>query len=392
MTSSHLGWGGTCVALGMLVAWGSVFTDTTGDGGAGGGDGGDATASGDAGDGGTSDGDMLDAAPEPCTKVGDTKFCHASGGDGVRTCIKAPGGSLAFGKCYALACDATAMPQANEVCVPAGDFTMGGLDGDGGVPFDPGTLPAHKITFRHRLYVDKFEVSVAEFAGWWTKSPRPMPSDGALVFVSGAGAIRTWKAPATALPDPGINLTAGCNFSFANDAVKSSASMNCVGIDIALAYCMSEGKRLPTEAEWEYVAQGVTTQNQFPWGNTAPDNSCSQAIDKDCYLANTPRYPWVRPMATQGNTPNGVNAMAGNEAEWTLDFFPASGCAVATRCFPAGAVDPLADMDNGNGYVVRGGSWGSIADDVRSRTRQNFSPTQSASAGTIGFRCVRDEH
>src|SRR5437762_778807 len=100
MTSSHLGWGGVCVALATLVACGSVFSDAS-DGGGGGDAGGDASASGDGGDGGTGDGDVLDAAPEPCTKLGDTKFCHAGGGDGVRTCIKEPGGSLVYGKCYA---------------------------------------------------------------------------------------------------------------------------------------------------------------------------------------------------------------------------------------------------------------------------------------------------
>jgi formylglycine-generating enzyme required for sulfatase activity len=305
--------------------------------------------------------------------------------------MKQPDSSLSFGKCISLACDSTAMPMADEVCVPAGTFTMGGLDGDAGTPNDPTTQPAHMVTFRHRIYFDKFEVTVAEYATWWNKNPRPMPVADTLVYASGSGIIRRWRAPANGLVAPGASLGPGCNFSLATDMTKSASSINCIGYDAALAYCMSIGKRLPTEAEWEYVAQGVTTARQFPWGDVAPDNSCTQAIDTDCYTAQTTNYPWLRPIGAAGNTASGVNALAGNMAEMTLDFFPATGCSNMSKCFPSGAMDPLADTDNANGIVVRGGSWGSIADDVRTRARANFKAAQATTAGTIGFRCVRDD-
>lgn len=391
MSSLRLGWGVVSLVF-AAAACGDAFSDTGGDGGStSDGAGGDAiVGDGGGGDDASSDGTASDTGPEPCTKEGEPKYCKAGSGDGVRTCMKQPDGSLVYGRCVALACDATSMPRANEVCVPAGAFTMGGLDGDGGLPNYPGTLPAHMITHRHRFYVDKFETSVAEFAAWWNATPRPMPAEGTLVYASGEGALRKWKAPATAFPDPGTDIASGCTFGYATDATKSAASMNCVAPEVALAFCMSQGKRLPTEAEWEYVAQG-TAGNQFPWGNTAPDNSCTQAVDKDCYQAQASRYPWLRPVAAMGNTASGVNGLAGNMAEWTLDFFPMTGCAVSSRCFPSGQYDPLGDTDNANGLIVRGGSWNSAANEVRTRTRANAMPSQAQTAGTIGFRCVRDE-
>jgi len=384
--SLRLGWAAVLVV--GAAACGDGFSSAS-DGGAGddgGGGDGARTDGSDAGDDGGAD-----SAAEPCSPEGATRYCKTGNGDGVRTCVKQPDSTLVFGRCISLACDSTATPMANEVCVPAGSFTMGGLDGDGGAPNAPITQPAHMVTFRHRIYFEKFEVSVAEFAAWWNKSPRPMPANDTLVYAAGGGALRRWKAPSGALPDPGTDPGAGCTFPLASDMTKSAASINCVGVEAALAYCMSIGKRLPTEAEWEYVAQGVTTGRQFPWGDMAPDSSCTQAIDKDCYLAQTNNYPWLRPVGTAGNTASGVNALAGNMAEWTLDFFPPQGCAVTSRCFPAGASDPLADADNTTGFVVRGGSWASTPDEVRTRARAAFKSSQAATAGTIGFRCVRDD-
>jgi formylglycine-generating enzyme required for sulfatase activity len=339
-----------------------------------------------------------DGAPpiDACAKLGDVKYCKvASGGDGVQTCVERPDHTLAYGPCIAVACDASAKPSTNEACIPAGDFTMGGLDGSGGTTPENDTLPAHKATMRHRFYVDKFEVTMREWNAWWNATPRSVPADNALVYVSGNGDVVRWTMPAAGLQPAGSDLVGSfCVLGYGNDPAKQDVSINCVPYDSALAYCLVAGKRLPTEAEWEYVAAGQSTGDNYPWGNTAPDASCTQSIDAPCVTATSTAYPSIRPAAALGDTPatlGAVNNLAGNEAEWTLDFCPPAGCSLNNTCFPTGALDPLAITDNGLGKIVRGGSFQSDADHVRTRARDHLKPDAATTVSAVGFRCVRDE-
>jgi formylglycine-generating enzyme required for sulfatase activity len=273
---------------------------------------------------------------------------------------------------------------------------MGGLDGSGGTTAEPDTLPAHKATMRHRFYVDKFEVTMHEWNAWWNASPRVVPADNMLIYVSGNGDVFRWTMPAGGLQPAGNDLLGAlCVLGYGNDPTKQDASINCVPYESALAYCLAAGKRLPTEAEWEYVATGEGAGNTYPWGNTAPDASCTQAIDAPCVSATSSAYPSIRPAAALGNTPatlGTVNNLAGNQSEWTLDFSPPAGCSINNTCFPTGALDPLAITDNGLGQIVRGGSFRSDADHVRARARAYLKPdAANTETNAVGFRCVRDE-
>jgi formylglycine-generating enzyme required for sulfatase activity len=302
--------------------------------------------------------------------------------------------SLGYGRCIATACDASAKPQANEACVPAGQFTMGGLDGDGGTAGEIDTLPAHAVAIRHRFYIDKYEVSVQEFNTWWNAVPRQMPSDGTLVYVSGAGDLVQWATPSGGLVAPGNQSAAACILSVT--PVAQQASINCVAYETALAYCLAQSKRLPTEAEWEYVATQQGAGSLYPWGSAVPDDSCTQTIDAPCNTKTPNTFPTSRPAATAGNTPaalGGVNNLAGNEAEWTLDYAWPFGCAATSTCWPSGMADPLQATSSAFGRIVRGGSYLSDANGVRSRARAYLkTDTQSVTmAGNVGFRCVRDE-
>ena len=392
MTSFRFGWGmliAGASALAFGLGCGSSFGNSGGDDGGASDDG--ASGGGDSavvGEGGAGDGGT--AAPEPCAKLGDVRFCKtSSGGDGAATCVKRADKSTVWGACIPTSCDPSAKPTPgkNEACFPGGQFSMGGLDGTHGFPSEGDTLPAHDVIVRHRFYVDQYETTVEEFMAWWNANPRPMPSDGDLVFVSGVGDAVRWKATWTAIA-AGTDLGFGCVATLGN----ATASINCITFETALAYCMSKGKRLPTEAEWEYLASGTGKRNPWPWGTSPdPDDTCTWTIDKPCYQQHTSLFPFARGVAKPGDTVyGGVNNLAGNVSEWTLDFYPAAGCTQSSTCWPAGKSDPLAITDNGFGHVVRGGSYQSDVDQVRPQAR-SFQRATNATSAPVGVRCVRDE-
>jgi formylglycine-generating enzyme len=150
----------------------------------------------------------------------------------------------------------------------------------------------------------------------------------------------------------------------------------------AMAYARWAGKRLPTEAEWEYAARGGQVDVEFPWGSAPADPSRANYAASGIG-ATTPigRYP---------PNPYGIYDLAGNVWEfcldaWREDFFPVSP-----------AHDPIAGDEalDGDAYltvtsrrVIRGGSWGGAPLNLRVSYRDNHPPTGTGSH--VGFRCAR---
>jgi formylglycine-generating enzyme required for sulfatase activity len=314
-----------------------------------------------------------EAGPDLCMTLGDVRSCmSANGAMGSQTCISTSSGNV-WGQCYSLTCEG-ATPMLHETCVPAGTFNMGGLMGE------TDTSPARVVTIRRRFYIDQFEVSWGQFRTWWGMQPRPLPADGATAYIGGNGDKVVWRL-GNGVPAPGTDLGSGCMAGLKN--AQDDYAMNCVAWETALAYCMAEGKRLPTEAEWEYVATGVGAGNDFPWGNM-PMPDCTHAIFNQC------TWPQTLGSDTAGNTQTNINAMSGDVAEWTLDTYPPL-CTAHNDCWPSSTTDPVQVMDTMQVYSVRGGSWNEGQSFLYSRARDYEQDSMYGTAGTVGFRCVRDE-
>jgi formylglycine-generating enzyme required for sulfatase activity len=141
-------------------------------------------------------------------------------------------------------------------------------------------------------------------------------------------------------------------------------------------FCRAQGKRLPTEAEWEKAARGDSGK-LFPWGQKPPTSAL--AMFGQYHIHEIPIVASVD-NGEEGRSPYGLHHMAGNAAEWVEDWFGIDYYATMPGRNPQGPA-------NGRYKVVRGGSWKSAPALLRTATRSGASPDRRAA--TIGFRCAR---
>jgi formylglycine-generating enzyme required for sulfatase activity len=137
----------------------------------------------------------------------------------------------------------------------------------------------------------------------------------------------------------------------------------------ATKFCQDQGKRLPSEAEWEYAARG-TDGRLYPWGSTF-DSSATNSKE-----AGVGRLVPVGSLA-KNKSPFGVLDMSGNVWEWTADNYKPYPGHVSGFTVP------------GDAKVIRGGSY--TSDQVHVTTTARNLDHASTRSPVIGFRCAKSQ-
>lgn len=271
------------------------------------------------------------------------------------------------------------------VVIPTGTFQMGAPDGETG--HQDAETPQHEVTVAKGFAMARTSITVGQFREFVRVSgyqPDSIKLEGASIYDEGTGAMRD---------DP----NAGWQTDYAGRPADDRLPVVNISWNDAKAYAewlsQRTGKtyRLPSEAEFEYALRGGTT-SRYWWGDSAPktkvenltgsaDRSPSGRRWSNAFPGYRDGYWGPAPVMSFAPNPFGLYDIDGNVSEWVQDCWHES--------YLRAPRDGTAWINPGCGVrVVRGGSWGSSPEQVRSAYRQGADA--SVRSGRVGFRVLRE--
>jgi sulfatase modifying factor 1 len=305
--------------------------------------------------------------------------------------------------------DADSAPP-EMVSIPDGTYWMGRDDGP------PDESPRHEVTVSP-FEMDATEVTVGQFAhfvketGYVTVAERPFnphkypgtppefQKSGSAVFVPcDVPLYGPWETPT---PPWWRYVPGACWRHPEGPESNLKGKKNYPAVQIAYedaeAYAKWAGKRLPTEAEWEWAARGGLDGKPYCWGD-------AKQGDGGKWYANTYQgkfpaedrgedgFAGLAPVKSFPANGYGLYDMSGNAWEWCSDWYDPGYYKAAPKDNPKGPErGPLVEGEGQPQKVRRGGSF--LCDDSYCRrylpSARDKNPTDS-SANHTGFRCVKD--
>jgi formylglycine-generating enzyme len=311
------------------------------------------------------------------------------------------------------------------VWVPGGEFSMGAEDPrgirGGGMQSMEDSRPIHRV-YVDGFWMDTTDVTNEQFAafvkatGYVTIAERTptraeFPEAPAENLVAGAVVYSPTTRP-VALDDylQWWSYVPGADWRHPegpNSDLKGREKYPVVQVayDDAVAYAKWAGKRLPTEAEWEFAARGGLAGKRFVWGNQLKPGGKWQA---NTFQGKFPvqggdtgedGFKGIAPVAQYRPNPYGLYDMAGNVWQWCSDWYradyystlAAQGGVARNPQGPADSFDPSEPGQKKR--VQRGGSF-LCNDQYCSRyvLGSRGKGESSSSANHLGFRCVMERN
>ncbi|MFD1769749.1 formylglycine-generating enzyme family protein [Sphingobacterium suaedae] len=296
--------------------------------------------------------------------------------------------------------------EVTMVLIKGGKFTMGSSN------FED-AQPLHEVELSS-FYMDEHEVTNAQFTafveatGYVTVAERPLdPKDfpgvdpkmlvpGSAVFtapkdVQGLSDHLQWWAY---VPDASWRHPEGPNSSIKN---KEHFPVTQLAYQDAAAYAKWAGKRLPTEAEWEYAAKaGKHTDELYYWGAEKKENGRWLA---NIYQGEFPTknskedgFETTAPVKSYPANAWGLYDMEGNVWEWCADLYRPDYYANSASVNPKGPTDSYDPQEPGMvKRVQRGGSF--LCNDQyceRYKAGSRGKGEENSPTNNVGFRCVKD--